>query len=375
MSNSSSHSQSRLPSCWISTWSFHHFIIKLNDVFSPHSIFEAYGGMDVTVQDMIQELITPLIKRLGPAHGKLLTLLRNFPPGAESLALRILKIFTEHGRPGTALVALVKGLIAERELDIRFLMPIIAEMDKAEIVKHLPRVIDTLNGSAENKALVKSVFSSIISAPTQVTTNLPRVRQSELLTPAELMVFLHESEKDVKLKSAVEAIGICFSMTDVYKPEVLGAVMQQIVDQPALPTSFLRTVRPFPYSSIAEWSPNSFNPRFRLSKRLPLIARSYPSCLPRSSIGSSSRRYGQIRRSGKASSVVPKLLHPRATLLCCSSPRISSGTSSISSRVSNLAYASIFSRRRGTRHGCLASWTSSALRKRASPPHPPMRQQ
>jgi symplekin len=31
-------------------------------------------------------------------------------------------------------------------------------------------------------------------------------------------------------------------MTDVYKPEVLGAVMQQIVDEPTLPTLFLRTV-------------------------------------------------------------------------------------------------------------------------------------
>jgi hypothetical protein len=30
------------------------------------------------------------------------------------------------------------------------------------------------------------------------------VRQSELLTPAELMVLLHESEKEIGLKSAIE---------------------------------------------------------------------------------------------------------------------------------------------------------------------------
>jgi symplekin len=35
-------------------------------------------------------------------------------------------------------------------------------------------------------------------------------------------------------------------MTDVYRSEVLGAVMQQIVDQPTLPTLFLRTVRLLP---------------------------------------------------------------------------------------------------------------------------------
>jgi symplekin len=88
---------------------------------------------------------------------------------------------------------------------------------------------------------------------------LPRVRQSELLTPAELMVLLHEAEKEIGLKSAIEgssnvllagrlltyygaAIGVCFSMTDVFRSEILAVVMQQIVDEPVLPVLFLRTV-------------------------------------------------------------------------------------------------------------------------------------
>lgn len=82
------------------------------------------------MQEAIQDIITTLIRSLGPTHGKLLTLMRSFPPGAESLALRVLNIFTEHGRPSAQLVALVKGLINERDLDARFLIPIIAEMDK-----------------------------------------------------------------------------------------------------------------------------------------------------------------------------------------------------------------------------------------------------
>jgi len=93
-------------------------------------IFAAYGQMDVSVQQAIQELITALIRSLGPSHGKLLTLLRTFPPGAETLALRVLTIFTENGRPSATIVALVKSLITERDLDARFLIPIIAEMDK-----------------------------------------------------------------------------------------------------------------------------------------------------------------------------------------------------------------------------------------------------
>ena len=43
--------------------------------------------------------------------------------------------------------------------------------------------------------------------------------------------------------SVLVAINICFSMTEVFRSEVLGAFMNQIVDEPVLPTLFLRTVR------------------------------------------------------------------------------------------------------------------------------------
>ncbi|KAG1746647.1 Symplekin tight junction protein C terminal-domain-containing protein [Suillus paluster] len=209
-------------------------------------IFTAYGQMELSVQEAVQDLITALIKSLGSSNGKLLTLMRTCPPGSESLALRVLTIFTEHGRPSAQLVALVKGLISDRDLDARFLIPIIAEMDKPDILKYLPRIVSILNGQQEPKNLVRSVFSSVVTTPPQtfgtVSSNLPRVRQSELLTPAELMVLLHEAEKEIGLKSAIEAIGVCFSMTDVFRSEILAVVMQQIVDEPVLPVLFLRTV-------------------------------------------------------------------------------------------------------------------------------------
>lgn len=91
-------------------------------------LFAAYGSMEITVQESIQRLITPLVRALGPSHGKLLALLRTFR--SESLALRVLNILTENGRPSSQLVSLVKSLISEPDLDARFLIPIIAEMDK-----------------------------------------------------------------------------------------------------------------------------------------------------------------------------------------------------------------------------------------------------
>ncbi len=88
--------------------------------------------MEESVQETFQTLITPLIRALGPTHGKLLTLLRTFPVRSETLALRVLSIFTEVGRPSSQLVALIKALVNERDLDARFLIPIIAEMDKVQ---------------------------------------------------------------------------------------------------------------------------------------------------------------------------------------------------------------------------------------------------
>ena len=86
---------------------------------------------------------------------------------------------------------------------------------QADILKYLPRIVSILNGKPEPKNLVRSVFGSIVTTPPQsfgtVTSNLPRVRQSELLTPVELMVLLHESEKEIGLKQAIEGQYVTFS--------------------------------------------------------------------------------------------------------------------------------------------------------------------
>ena len=103
-------------------------------LLTPLRIFAAYANMDRSVQEAIEDLITALIRSLGPNHGKLLTLLRQCPEGSEGLALRVLTIFTEHARPSAQLVTIFKGLVTEREMDpqflVKFLVPIIAEMDK-----------------------------------------------------------------------------------------------------------------------------------------------------------------------------------------------------------------------------------------------------
>lgn len=209
-------------------------------------IFMAYPRTPKFVQDAIETHIVNLIRALGPNHPRLLTLLRNFPEGADSLALCILKTLTEKAR-APAIVSLVKELVDSRDVDPRFLVPIMADLDKAEIMKRLPKVVTILASRApEDRALMKSVFQSIVQMPPQgfgsVSSNLPRVRQTELLTPVELMGLLHHAEREIGLKNTVAAIQICFSMTDVYRSEVLAAVLNQISEDQNLPMLFMRTV-------------------------------------------------------------------------------------------------------------------------------------
>lgn len=91
-------------------------------------IFKAYTRMVPEIQDALESLLTPLIQSLG-ATPKLLDLLRHFPPGAEKLALRILSILSSAGA-SPVLVNVVKGLMGERDLDPKFVIPIIGQLDR-----------------------------------------------------------------------------------------------------------------------------------------------------------------------------------------------------------------------------------------------------
>lgn len=228
--------------------------LSVKDPSFLEPLFETYSKMDSTVQDALHELLTRPIQAMGP-NAKLLGYLKSYPEGAERLVLRILNIFIESGRPTPSVFTLVKTLIADRGADARFLMLIISEMDKPEIVKHLPKLVDTLNGTAENRALVRQMFTSIVEIPQLTNTNQVREAQSRLLTPKELMIQLHDMETEVGLPKAKEAISVCFNMPEIFKSEVLASVMQHYLDAKALPMLFLWTVLQAvaTYKHLAAW--------------------------------------------------------------------------------------------------------------------------
>lgn len=160
--------------------------------------------------------------------------------------------------------------------------------------RQLPRIISILPGKAltpdappPERDMVRQILTQVV-APTPPANATPAAKKKAAnagFTPAELMVLLHNCEKESGLKATMDgascvpapahakrastadpssprlapsAIDICFSLTNIYRSEVLAAVMQQIVDEVELPTLFLRTVRPLPLARICvpfRWRP------------------------------------------------------------------------------------------------------------------------
>lgn len=218
--------------------------IRVGDMLDV--IFQIYIDLPKQIQPIVEKHIQPLIRNLGPNNAKLISLIQDHPPESESLAICIYSVMTEKQR-SKKVVELVKEMASYKsDIDARYLIPILPDVEKADIIRFLPRVISILQSEkAEDRATIKSVFTSIVTPPEQgfgsVSTNLPRVRQSELLSPVELMSLLHHADKDVGLKTAAEAIRICFGMTEIFRSEVLGAVLNQLVEETTLPVLFMRT--------------------------------------------------------------------------------------------------------------------------------------
>lgn len=130
----------------------------------------------------------------------------------------------------------------------------------------LPKILSLATSSPADKTLVKSVIENVLAQQQSfgtVSTNLPRNRQSELLSPVEFLILLHNSIKETGLEPTKEGklasngepdveltlstvISMCLGMQEIFRPEILAAFMQQVIDEPVLPALFLRTVSGFP---------------------------------------------------------------------------------------------------------------------------------
>ncbi|KAK4296500.1 hypothetical protein Pmani_031010 [Petrolisthes manimaculis] len=177
----------------------------------------------------ILRLLEGPIRHMGMDSPQLLKLVETCPKGGETLITRIIHILTEKAPPSEALVCRVRELYNRRVSDVRFLIPVLTGLSKKEVIAVLPKLIKL------NPHVVKEVFNRLWGV-TLDTGASP-------LTPVDLLVALHliDNEK-CDVKTVIKATGLCFAERNIYTAEVLAFVLQQLMEQPELPTLFMRTV-------------------------------------------------------------------------------------------------------------------------------------
>uniref|UniRef100_A0A182NRE9 Symplekin n=1 Tax=Anopheles dirus TaxID=7168 RepID=A0A182NRE9_9DIPT len=171
------------------------------------------------------------IRKIGSESEELLRLIEECPKGSETIIIRIIYILTEKSIPSPDLVERVRTLHQTKVSDVRLLIPVINGLTKQEILSALPKLIKL------NPGVVKEVFNRLLGIGAEYgSAELP-------LTPVELLVALHTIETSkVELKFIVKATSLCLAEKEVYTHDVLGNVMQQLVEIAPLPTLLMRTV-------------------------------------------------------------------------------------------------------------------------------------
>lgn len=194
-----------------------------------HDLAQVYVKTVNEAKRSILRLLEGPIRHMGMESPQLLKLVETCPKGGETLITRIIHILTEKAPPSEALVCRVRELYNRRVSDVRFLIPVLTGLSKKEVIAVLPKLIKL------NPHVVKEVFNRLWGV-TLDTGASP-------LTPVDLLVALHLIDSDkCDVKTVIKATGLCFGERNIYTAEVLAFVLQQLMEQPTLPTLFMRTV-------------------------------------------------------------------------------------------------------------------------------------
>ncbi|KAJ2696585.1 hypothetical protein FB645_006161 [Coemansia sp. IMI 203386] len=203
-------------------------------------VFDAYVSSSVPVRLGFVRLIGPLVKSVSGTPTRILPVLAKFPAGAETLAIKVIKVLAVES---AAVLSkdLVQGILqiqAERNLDPRFVVAISIGLKKTEALEWIGKVTGLLDGQEQPKAIVRDFFL-------QLTTSFPG--RPSVLSPTELLVALHNNlGTDATDSQAIEAISIYESMvkengTRLFSSEVFNAALNQLVSQENIPPLMLRT--------------------------------------------------------------------------------------------------------------------------------------
>ncbi|XP_004519512.1 symplekin [Ceratitis capitata] len=176
--------------------------------------------------------IDPAIKKMGVEDIALLKLIEDCPKGCETLIIRVVHLLTERvATPNVELVHRVRELYANKVNDVRVLIPVLSGLTRQEVLNALPRLLKL------NQIVVKEVFNRLLGIGADFAN------QTMAASPTDILVALHTMDPNTcDLKAIVKATSICLTEKDVFTPDVLIGVLQQLVEVVPIPTLLMRTI-------------------------------------------------------------------------------------------------------------------------------------
>ncbi|KAI8925402.1 Symplekin tight junction protein C terminal-domain-containing protein [Entophlyctis helioformis] len=215
-------------------------LCPLNDTLL-HEIFGLYPQYPAAVRQFVQTQIVGTLTTMAARPEKLLDLIASFPAGSEDLVLKIMDVLLATEHAPAAIQQAVTAYFA-RNLEARFLLIIMpSSLGYSKILDELPKLVQLLDGTEPQREIVRAMFLKLVEVPADEASADGETRRPPV-TPAELLIKLHQIEDDVGLAKTIEATMICFAMPHLFTQEALAVVIQQLSDLAKLPTIFMRTV-------------------------------------------------------------------------------------------------------------------------------------
>jgi symplekin len=165
-----------------------------------NEVFAVTKDLDSWVFAVLNAIITPLFTQI-PVDD-LLDFISNFPIGSEPLVLSMISTLLKNDEIKQDVIEKTRITFIEKDLDVRFLNLIITSLDRDNVLKHLPKVVESLDGGEESSGNVKT----IIRALTEIKPALGDEPPESIVTAPELLIKIHNLEGLCSLKCILEGI-------------------------------------------------------------------------------------------------------------------------------------------------------------------------
>ena len=132
-----------------------------------------YVKAEKEVQKSIRAIVFDHVKGIGPGK-EILAMIQDFPPGAETLIVKIIYSITDRGTSASKEVVHVVKEVFDKCPNPQFLISVLPGLSKQELIGYLPHLIDA-------QSPLKEVINRLVD----------QSKYSSALSPSELLIQLH----------------------------------------------------------------------------------------------------------------------------------------------------------------------------------------